>query len=200
VLHHVLNGHVQRVGNLSQEWSRSILDVPLALDSDVPTAKAIILKVATDLAEDEVWGDDVIGPPEVWGVQEFGPHGLAIRVSMPTKPMANWDINRQMRERLQHAFDQAHIRMQGQLVELGGMQRGYPVRNQHLDADGEHPPRPRHRGLVPPEVGPLDQPQHPAAGELDPADGEAEVEELTPPDPDMTTELRIERGREVRPD
>jgi moderate conductance mechanosensitive channel len=198
VLHHVLNGHVQRVGNLSQEWSRSILDVPLALDSDVPTAKAIILKVATDLAEDEVWGEDVIGPPEVWGVQEFGPHGLAIRVSMPTKPMANWDINRQMRERLQHAFDQAHIRMQGQLVELGGMQRGYPVRNQHVDGDDQR--RPRHHGLVPPDVGPLDQPHHPAPEDPDDPDHETTLDELTPPAPDMTTELRIERGREVRPD
>jgi moderate conductance mechanosensitive channel len=199
VLHHVLNGHVQRVGNLSQEWSRSILDVPLALDSDVPTAKAIILKVATDLAEDEVWGEDVIGPPEVWGVQEFGPHGLAIRVSMPTKPMANWDINRQMRERLQHAFDQAHIRMQGQLVELGGMQRGYPVRNQHLDDDAQQTRRPQHRGLVPPDVGPLDQPH--AAADADQDDPtETTLDDLTPPEPDMTTELRIERGREVRPD
>jgi len=195
VLHHVLNGHVQRVGNLSQEWSRAILDVPIALDSDVPTAKAIILKVATDLYEDPVWGDDVIGPPEVWGVQEFGPDGLAIRVSMPTKPMTNWDINRQLRERLQHAFERAHIRMQGQLVELGGMARGYPVVNQHLAAEeGERPHR--RRGIVPPYVGPLDQPPHTPEGDTE----EMTEQDLEPPEPDMTTELRVERGPEARPD
>ena len=41
VLNHVLNGYLQRVGNLSQEWSRSLLDVPVALDADVPAAKAL---------------------------------------------------------------------------------------------------------------------------------------------------------------
>ncbi len=204
VLHHVLNGHVQRIGNLSQEWSRSILDVPLALDSDVPTAKAVILKVATDLSEDPVWGQDIIGPPEIWGVQEFGPTGLAIRVSMPTKPMVNWDINRQMRERLQHAFERANIRMQGQLVELGGMATGYPVLNQHRDEDADRRLARQRRGLVPPDVGPLD---HPARqGDAGPAgsdpaeDLSVELDELTPPPPDMTTELRVERGREPRPE
>jgi moderate conductance mechanosensitive channel len=198
VLHHVLNGYVQRVGNLSQEWSRSLLDVPLALDSDVPTAKAIILKVATDLSEDPVWGEDIIGPPEVWGVQEFGPDGLAIRVSMPTKPMTNWDINRQMRERLQHAFDRAHIRMQGQLVELGGMPRGYAVLNRHLADDERDDGFRRRRGLVPSDVGPLDQP--PTRPEPPDEEQHPTADDIEPPEPDMTTELRIERGREPRPD
>ena len=70
IQNHVLNGYIQRVGNLSQEWSRSTLDIPMALDTDVPTAKTIIYKVATDLAEDPVWGADIIGPPEIWGVQD----------------------------------------------------------------------------------------------------------------------------------
>ncbi len=192
IVWHVLNGDVQRVGNLSQHWSRSTLDVPIALDSDVPTAKAIIHKVATELAADPVWGDDIIGPPEIWGVQEFSPTGLAIRVVMPTKPMANWDINRQMRERLHHAFTQAHIRMPSQLVDIGGMSAGYPLVT--VTPKDEVPTeRVRHRGLVPPDVTPLDEPT--AAIDLDEVTGDAYEDTR-----DRTAELRITRGPEPRPD
>jgi moderate conductance mechanosensitive channel len=193
VVWHSLNGSMERVGNLSQQWGRSTLDVPLALDADVPTAKAIIHKVATELAADAVWGQDIIGEPEIWGVQEFGPEGLAIRVVTPTKPMANWDINRQLRERLHHAFEQANIRMPSRLIDIGGQRAGYPVLNRR-DENGDGAAttqRPRRRGLVPRDVGPLDRPEV----DLDEVTGDAYEDAR-----DRTTELRIERGREPRPD
>jgi moderate conductance mechanosensitive channel len=199
IMNHVLNGYLQRVGNLSQEWSRSLLDVPLALDSDVPAAKAIIHKVAAELARDPVWGSDIIGEPEIWGVQDFGPEGLSIRLVIATKPMANWDINRQLRERLHHAFGLAGIRMQGRLVEVGGMQRGYPIATRD-QPDPARPVSPRRRGIVPADVGPLDRPPDPPMDPLEVvehATGEhAGYEDL----PDRTTELRVERGPQPRPD
>jgi moderate conductance mechanosensitive channel len=127
VVHHVLNGYIQRVGNLSQEWARATFDVPVALDADVPAAKQLIDQVAQGLADDPLWGQDIIGRPEIWGVQSFGPQGLTIRVVIPTLPLRNWDVTRQLRERLKLAFDEVGMRMPSQLVELGGQRMGYPV-------------------------------------------------------------------------
>jgi small conductance mechanosensitive channel len=186
IVWHVLNGDVQRVGNLSQHWSRSTLDVPVALDTDVATAKAVIYKVASDLAEDEVWGDDIIGDPEIWGVQELGPLGLKIRVVVPTRPMANWDINRQLRERIKFAFDRAGIRMPGALVEVTGAADGHPLAHR-ADVEERRPAARSRRGPVPTDVGPLDQPPGAAPGD-------------TAVSRDHTAELRAERGREPRPD
>jgi small conductance mechanosensitive channel len=203
ILWHVANGYIQQVGNYSQEWSRSLIDVPLALDSDVPTAKAIIHKVATDLCNDPIWGSDTLGEPEIWGVQDFGPTGLSIRLVIPTKPMANWDINRQLRERLHHAFERANIRMQGQLVELGGMPTGYPVLHRTTD-DEAAAARTRRRGIVPADVGPFDRPVEQVKDPTphDPTEALAAIEEDDPyaETPDRTTELRRDRGREPRPD
>jgi moderate conductance mechanosensitive channel len=196
VLWHALNGSIERVGNLSQEWGRSTLDVPVALDADVPTVKAIIHKVATELRRDPVWGQDIIGEPEIWGVQEFGPEGLAIRVVTPTKPMANWDINRQLRERLHHAFEQAHVRMPGRLVDVGGMRSSYPVLTRADDGTAGARPQVRE---------PMFRREAPVEGD----DGRAvrpkiDLEEVTGDAyedvRDRTTELRLERGREPRPD
>jgi moderate conductance mechanosensitive channel len=127
ILHHVLNGYIQRVGNLSQEWARATFDVPVSLDADLLATKTLIHEVATELAADPLWGQDIIGPPEVWGVQELGPQGVLIRVVVPTKPMRNFDITRQLRERIKLAFDRRGIRMPAQQVDLGGMRIGFPV-------------------------------------------------------------------------
>jgi small conductance mechanosensitive channel len=119
-------------------------------------------------------------------VQELGPLGLKIRVVVPTRPMANWDINRQLRERIKFAFDRAGIRMPGTLVEVTGAAGGNPIVHRG-DGDDRAAARPPRRGLVPTDVGPLDQP--PQAEPADTATGR-----------DHTAELRVERGREPRPD
>ena len=197
-VHHVLNGYIQRVGNLSQEWARATLDVPVALDVDIPMAKALIHKVASDLAADEVWGQDIIGPPELWGVQEFGPAGIKIRVVVPTKPLRNFDVTRQLRERLKSAFEQGGVRMPPQLIDIGGQRDGYAVLTKDTTQDEpDRPPR-RRRSLVPPDVGPLDRPPEPSPSEPAPDPTVA----MTPAQPsrDLTAELRIQRGPEPRPD
>jgi small-conductance mechanosensitive channel len=183
-VHHVLNGHMQRVANLSQEWARATFDVPLALDADIPATKALIFKVANDLVQDPVWGDDVIGPPEIWGVQDFGPQGLSIRVVIPTRPLRNWDVTRQLRERLKLAFEQAGVRMPSQLIEIGGQRFGYAVLTKDLP-DEEPGRRSRRRDDV-------DARQ--ARSDIEHVTGEIDL------DRDETTELRIERGPIPRPD
>ena len=188
---HVLNGYIQRVGNLSQEWGRMTFDIPVALDTDVPAAKAIIARVATELTEDPVWSKDIIGPHEIWGVQDFGPEGLKIRCVIPTRPMANWDIKRQMRERINHAFNQAGIRQPGRLTDVGGREDArYPVR--HLEKEEDERRGPRH-GPVPRDVG---EPPVPPTGTAPPEDERARSVRAR----DATTELRIKRGPQPRPD
>lgn len=213
VLHHQLNGSMSRVGNLSQELARSTLDVPISLDADIPAVKALIHRVASDLADDPVWGADVIGEPEIWGVQELGPQGVVIRVGMTTKPLRNWDITRQLRERLKLAFDRADVQMPGQLVDLGGRRGAAPV---SVDRAEQPVPRQRdrggrQRGRVPPDVGPYDHPDaggpasQPSTALHDDSsvdtDGIAAVEPSDEnPTGDLTTELRLRQGPRARPD
>ncbi len=187
---HVLNGYIQHVGNYSQEWGRMTFDIPMALDTDVPAAKALISKVAAELTEDPVWSADIIGPHEIWGVQEFGPDGIAIRCVIPTRPMANWDIKRQMRERINHAFAQAGIRQPGVLTDLGGRPDG--AHSVPYSRREDHPRRPRTSGLVPPDAAPSDEPTTGATG--------GEPGSHGPQPRDETTELRISRGFQPRPD
>ncbi len=167
---HVPNGLVERVGNLSQRWAQATLDVPVALDTDVMKAKQVILEVANELASDPGWAEDIIAPPELWGLQTWGPEGMTIRIAIPTRPLRNWDVNRQLRERLKLRFEAEGIRMPVTQYEIGAQRWGEPI---------------RHTGVAPTRRRPPATSEELAASERS---------------PDETTEIRIDRGPAPRPD
>ena len=91
---------------MSQHWSRALLDVQIAYDSDIDRARAAMKRVA-----DDVWRENraLIGEPEVWGVQSLGPVGITIRLVAKTEPLEQWHISRLLRERIKAEFDREGI-------------------------------------------------------------------------------------------
>jgi small conductance mechanosensitive channel len=109
VLWFVRNGEIMRVGNMSQDWSRTVLDVSVAYGADLKKAKEIMREIGEALDVDPEYGDTVLEPPEVWGVQELGADSVALRMVVKTKPGAQWAASRVLRERIKDAFDEAGI-------------------------------------------------------------------------------------------
>jgi small conductance mechanosensitive channel len=103
---HVPNGQIAKVGNKSQLWSRSLLDVEVAYDTDIDHAKQVIQETA-----DTVWKeqDSVLEQPDLWGVEALGANGVTIRLVVKTTPAEQWRISRLLRERINSAFDEAGI-------------------------------------------------------------------------------------------
>lgn len=106
---HLRNGEISRVGNKSQGWARALLDVPLALDTDVPAARALVQQVAEELWRDPALEGQVVEQPEVWGLESIGADGLLLRVVLKTAPLDQWGVERQLRERLIAAFQEHGI-------------------------------------------------------------------------------------------
>ena len=106
---HVRNGEVLRVGNSSQGWSRALLDIPVSWGSDVDHVRAVIKQVADDLAAEEEWATHVLEAPEVWGVESMGPDGLVIRLVVKTRPLEQWEVARELRQRVKAAFEREGI-------------------------------------------------------------------------------------------
>jgi small conductance mechanosensitive channel len=106
---YVRNGEIARVGNKSQGWSRALLDVPLALGSDIPTARALALEVAESVRDDERLSGTVLEDPEVWGLEAIGAEGLVLRITMKTTATQEGAVERELRERLIAAFEENDI-------------------------------------------------------------------------------------------
>ncbi|MGH3368105.1 MAG: mechanosensitive ion channel family protein [Nocardioidaceae bacterium] len=108
---YVRNGEILRVGNMSQNWARTVLDVRVGYDEDLDRVRAILADVAHDLWEEEKGKQDILEEPEVWGVQSLEPESVLIRLVLKTAPMKQWTIARELRERIKERFDAEGIEM-----------------------------------------------------------------------------------------
>lgn len=103
------NSEVKIVANLSSQWSRADLNIPLSYDTDLDRALKVITQVATLMSEDKQWKEHILEPPEILGVENFSDRGIIVRVWIITEPLKQWDVSREFRRRLQIAFTDAGI-------------------------------------------------------------------------------------------
>jgi small conductance mechanosensitive channel len=108
---YVRNGEILRVGNSSQNWARTVLDVKVGYDEDLRRVREVLQDVAHGLWDDEDFRDIILEEPEVWGVQELAPDGTVVRVTLKTAPLKQWGVAREMRERIKARFDHEGISM-----------------------------------------------------------------------------------------
>jgi len=108
---HIPNGQIARVGNMSQQWARALLDVSVAYGADLEVAQATIKQVADDLWRDPTWTGRVLEEPEVWGIEAMGPSGVTIRLVVKTKPAAQFKVMRELRARIHAGLDAAGVDM-----------------------------------------------------------------------------------------
>jgi moderate conductance mechanosensitive channel len=106
---YVRNGEIIRVGNQSQNWARTVLDIPVALNQDLARVQQVLRDVAHDLWDDEDYRHLIIEEPSVWGVQDLTPNWVMVRVTLKTAPLEQWAVAREMRQRIKWRFDHEGI-------------------------------------------------------------------------------------------
>ncbi len=123
----VRNGEIIRVGNMSQDFSKVVLDIGISYNSDIDKATEVLERVARDFA-DHPETQDVLETPQVLGVQSLAADSVVMRLTLTTKPGEQWAASRAMQERIKKAFD-------AEGIEIPFPQRTIWVRRER-DADG----------------------------------------------------------------
>lgn len=108
---YVRNGEILRVGNQSQGWSRIILDLPLAYNSDLEKAKKALEAAAAKLTENPTLKSGLIGKAEVWGIQALGGEEVVFRMVQQVRPSKKDAIARALRMEAKRALDKAGINL-----------------------------------------------------------------------------------------
>jgi moderate conductance mechanosensitive channel len=103
------NGEIKVVANLSSRWSRADLTIPIAYQADTEQALHLIKTVADKMSQELQWQHQILEPPQVLGIDQFGDRGLIIRVWIKTQPLKQWDVAREFRRRLKIVLDEARI-------------------------------------------------------------------------------------------
>ncbi|HEX4867892.1 MAG TPA: mechanosensitive ion channel family protein [Acidimicrobiales bacterium] len=108
---HVPNGTILRVGNMSQQWARALLDVSVAYGADIDHAQQVIKDTADELWQEQDWQHQVLEEPELWGVEALGADGVTIRLVVKTRPAQQFRVMRELRIRIKRALDEAGVEM-----------------------------------------------------------------------------------------
>ena len=106
---YVPNGEILRVGNMSQNWSRAVVDVSVAYSEDLTRVKRVLSEIAHDLWDDEDFRELIIEEPEVTGVEMLAADSVNLRVMIKTLPMEQWAVARELRQRIKARFDHEGI-------------------------------------------------------------------------------------------
>ena len=110
VVWHIPNGAIARVGNMTQEWSRMLVDVDVAYETDVDRALELLADVVARFEEREDVRERLFGEPmEVVGVQALGDSGITIRIIGKTQPGQHWALGRLFRQVVKRELEAAGI-------------------------------------------------------------------------------------------
>ena len=127
---YVRNGEVIRVGNSSQDWARAVIDIGVSYQADPARVRELLAEVSHELAEDLEWGQLILEEPEVWGVESLAADSVVVRLVVKTKPLEQWRVARELRERIK-------VRLDAEGIEIPFPQRTIWIRgNESHDAEG----------------------------------------------------------------
>lgn len=101
------NSELRVVNNLSNEWSQVDYRVSVAYGADLRRALRVLESVANELAEE--WSERVLEKPVMKGVHSLGENGVTLRLYIKTRPLEQWDVERELNQRIKLRFDQENI-------------------------------------------------------------------------------------------
>jgi small-conductance mechanosensitive channel len=94
------NGQIVQVTNLSRDWARAVIDVPVPVSADVNEVTRILREVCVEAFEDEELHQLMLDAPSVMGVQSLEVDQFNVRVVARTLPAKQFDVGRALRARI----------------------------------------------------------------------------------------------------
>jgi small conductance mechanosensitive channel len=107
VVWHVRNGTIEKVGNESQGWARAVIDLPVPYERDIASTRQVMEQVAAGIWQEPPWRALMLEKPDVWGVQDLSGTEVLMRIVAKTPPLRQWEVARELRQRLKSALDAA---------------------------------------------------------------------------------------------
>jgi len=113
------NGQINQVTNLSRDWARAVVDIPLPATADISRVNEILQKVGEDIYHDEALRPLLLDQPTVMGVESIDVGTLSIRMVSRTLPGKQFEVGRELRALIATALREAGITLAADLETSG---------------------------------------------------------------------------------
>jgi small-conductance mechanosensitive channel len=98
------NGQISQVTNLSRDWARAVIDVPVPSWVDVGHATEVLESVGREVYTDERLSRMMLDEPTVMGVERMEVETFSVRMVARTLPGMQFGVGREIRARVASAF------------------------------------------------------------------------------------------------
>jgi small conductance mechanosensitive channel len=98
------NGQIVQVTNLSRDWARAVVDVPVPAAIDVNRANEVLREVGAQAYAAQDLHELLLDVPTVMGVESLSVDQFNIRMVARTLPGKQFQVSRSLRSRITEAF------------------------------------------------------------------------------------------------
>jgi small-conductance mechanosensitive channel len=98
------NGQIVQVTNLSRDWARAVVDVPVPATVDVSRVTEVLRRIGDDAYADEHLRKLMLDPPSVMGVEKIEVNMFSVRMVARTLPGRQFEVGRELRARVASAL------------------------------------------------------------------------------------------------
>jgi len=116
--HHVPNGHIHVSSNMTSDFSRLAIDVPVAYDTDLDHAIDVISDEAARFSSDDQWSHAFLAEPQMLGVNKLDDSSINIRILLTLTTEDRWSVKRGFLLRLKKRLDSEGIEIPFQYVTV----------------------------------------------------------------------------------
>ena len=104
-VHYIPNGLITTVTNMSRGFAYAVVDIGVAYRENVDQVMQVIEDEGRKLRDDPVFGERVIEPFELAGVDSLGDSAVVIRGRFRVQPLQQWSVRREFLRRVKLRFD-----------------------------------------------------------------------------------------------
>ncbi|MCK8670005.1 mechanosensitive ion channel family protein [Rhodococcus sp. HM1] len=105
----VPNGQIIKAVNLSRDWARAVVDIPVPVGVDMTRVNSFLDRVGHEAYHDPSIGPLLLDEPTVHGLTSIGIETMTVRMGARTLPGKQFEVDRDLRLRITHAFGEADI-------------------------------------------------------------------------------------------
>jgi len=123
----VPNGQINKAINLSKDWARAVIDVPVPVTADISEVNEILHDVGVAAYKDGKLRELLLDEPSVMGVESLEVDQVSIRVVARTLPGKQFQVGRALRARIAAALRRKGITVTPQLDTVSVVNRSEEV-------------------------------------------------------------------------
>ncbi len=114
------NGQIMKTLNLSKDWARAVIDIPVPSSADLNLVNQVLHRVCDEAAHDSGLEDLLLDKPQVMGVESIELDTVNLRMVARTLPGKQFEVGRGLRLLVVAALARAGIVTAGDTPSLAG--------------------------------------------------------------------------------